>query len=59
MSKLISGNVFVVYMPESKDASDLGEEKFKEYVENNKMLFYSGAYQNVINYVKERKIYGN
>lgn len=59
MSKLISGNVFVVYMPKGKDASDLGEEKFKEYVENNKILFYSGAYQNIIDYVKENRIYGN
>lgn len=53
MSRLISGNVFVVYMPEGVDASDMGENQFIDYVKKNRIIFHSRAYQNVINYVKK------
>lgn len=50
MSKLIDGNVYVVYLPNGQDAADLGESKFKEYVEDNKMLYHSGAFKSVMMY---------
>ena len=50
MSKLIDGNVYLVYMPEGKDASDLGEYAFKEYCKNNRLEYVSGAYKSIMNY---------
>lgn len=50
MSKLIDGNVYIVYMPEGKDASDLGEYEFKKYCNENKIEFVSGAYKSIIDY---------
>lgn len=50
MSRLIDGNVYIVYMPQGKDASDLGELEFKKYCKNNRIEIVSGAYESIINY---------
>lgn len=51
MSALIDGKVFVVYLPTGIDASDLGEEKFKEYVRENRHEYRSGAYEAIYKYL--------
>lgn len=44
--------VYIVYMPEGIDAADIGEKKFKEYVENNKILYQSSVYARLIRVMK-------
>lgn len=45
-------NVYLVNMPEDKDAADMGEKLYKEYVMDNRILFYSSVYANLVSYVK-------
>lgn len=52
-SKAKGSNVYLVYLPEGKDAADMGEIKFKEYVENNKILYSSQVYMSVASYLKK------
>ena len=47
------GNVYIVYMPEGKDAADIGEVRFKEYVDKNKIMYGSGIYTSVASYIKK------
>jgi hypothetical protein len=46
------GTIFTVIMPPGIDAADMGEEKFKKYVEQNKEVYYSSAYSKLFNFVK-------
>lgn len=51
---LSKSNVYLVNMPYNKDAADLGEIKYKRYVENNKILYYSDVYKNLVSYIKKK-----
>lgn len=51
-SSRFSGNVYIVYMPSGVDAADIGESRFKEYVDKNKILYGSGIYASVASYLK-------
>lgn len=52
-SSKFDGNVYIVYMPNGKDAADMGESRFKEYVKNNKILYGSSIYASVASYIKK------
>ena len=49
-SRRCDGNVYLVYMPKGKDAADMGETRFKEYVEDTKILYHSSVYTRVASY---------
>lgn len=53
MSKLIDGKIYLVYLPEGIDASDIGEERFKEYCDKNKIMYVTGAYKSILNYINK------
>lgn len=53
LSKKYNGELFQVNMPEGVDAADIGEEKFREYVEKNKFRYYSKFYSSLISFVEE------
>lgn len=48
------GNVYLVYMPKDKDAADMGEKVYKEYVNDNKILYNSSVYMSVASYLKRK-----
>lgn len=52
-------NVYIVYMPEGVDAADVGEERFKKYVQDNKVRCYDSVYTKLVSYVKNREIENN
>lgn len=49
-NRVSNGNVYLVYMPNGKDAADLGETRFKDYVDKNKIQYYSSVYNSVASY---------
>lgn len=49
------GNVYMVYMPYGKDAADIGETRFKEYVKDNRILYGSSIYASVASYIKMKE----
>ena len=51
--KIIDGNVYLVYMPKDMDAADMGEKRYKEYVMDNRILYYSNVYTSVASYFKK------
>lgn len=51
--KIVDGNVFLVYMPKDMDAADMGEKRYKEYVMDNRILYYSSVYTSVASYFKK------
>lgn len=55
MSKLITGNVYVVYMPQGKDANDMGEQVFKEYCYKNRIVYQSSAYNEILEYFRKEE----
>lgn len=48
-----NGNVYLVHMPKDKDAADMGEKYYKEYVNDNKILYYSKTYSSIISYFRK------
>ena len=53
LNRKYDGKLYQVNMPEGIDAADMGEEKFQKYVEENKFIYYSKFYSNLISFVKE------
>lgn len=50
------GTLNLVYMPNGIDAADLGEKRFREYVNDTKIKFTSSKYRNLISYVKRKDL---
>lgn len=51
MSELCpESNVYLVFLPEGKDAADYGEKLYHEYVMDNRQLFFGNAYHKIYSY---------
>jgi hypothetical protein len=46
LSRLLKNesNVYIVYMPKDKDAADMGQKQYIEYVMDNRIKYYSATY---------------
>jgi len=47
-----STKVYIVYMPRGKDAADMGEKEFKNYVYNNRLHSYNNVYSKLLSHIK-------
>lgn len=51
LSNVYKGELYEIIMPPETDAADLGEERYKSYVEENKMRYFGSIYSKMFSYV--------
>ena len=52
LSNRYNGTLYSVKMPFNVDASDMGENKFQNFIEINKTLYVNGVYKNLIDFIR-------